>query len=86
MKQFSFYQICQFSIAEKYGVRKLIYDEFGNLIEYKENNIKKHILDNFIKKSPDYKYVIYSVYQLKDISYPTDNEILTARSQILNNY
>lgn len=85
-KKFSFYQICHFAIDGKHGVRKLIYDTEGKLISYKENIVKREILDNFIKKSPEYKYVIYSVYQLKDIQPPSDNDILTARSQILNNY
>jgi len=85
-RQFSFYQICQFPIDKKYAVRKLIYDETGELITYREAILKKDILDKFLKKCPEYKRTIYPTYELGIIGFPEANEILTARSQILNNY
>jgi hypothetical protein len=85
-RQFSFYQICQFPIDKKYAVRKLIYDETGELITYREAPFKKEVLDKFLKKSPEYKRTIYPAYELGVIGFPEANEILTARSQILNDY
>lgn len=85
-RQFSYYQICQFSLNKKYAVRKLIYNETGDLITYRENNLKKNILDRFLKKCPEYKYTIYPAYTLDVVEFPHDNDILTALSQILNGY
>jgi hypothetical protein len=85
-RQFSFYQICQFPLDKKYSVRKLIYDETGEIITYRENNLKKDVLDKFLKKSPKFKYTIYPAYDLDVVGFPEANEILTARSQILNEY
>lgn len=85
-RNFSFYQICQFQIDKKYAVRKIIYDEEGEMISYSENKLKKAILDKFLKNCPHYKYTIYPAYELDVIGYPEANEILTAKSQILNEY
>ena len=85
-RQFSFYQICQFPLNKKYSVRKLIYDETGEIITYRENKLKKDILDKFLKKAPKFKYTIYPAYDLDVVGFPEANEILTARSQILNEY
>lgn len=84
--QFTFYQICQFSIDKKYNIRKLFYNEYGNLVKNKESYMKKDKLNKFIKKCPKYKYTIYPAYNLDVVGYPEDNEILTAQSHILNNY
>lgn len=85
-RQFSFYQICQFSINKKYSIRKLIYDESGEIITYRENKLKKDVLDKFLKKAPKYKYTVYPSYALDVVGFPEAYEILTARSQILNEY
>ncbi|VBB17965.1 hypothetical protein YASMINEVIRUS_428 [Yasminevirus sp. GU-2018] len=85
-RQFSFYQICQFPVSKLYSVRKIIYDEFGEMITYRENKLKKDVLDKFLKKSPEYKYTIYPAYDLDVVGFPEPNEILTAKSQILNEY
>lgn len=85
-RQFSFYQICQFAVDKKYKVRKVIYDECGEMVKYTENVLKKDVLDKFLKKCPKYKYTIYPTYDLDIVGFPEDNEILTAKSQILNQY
>lgn len=84
-KLFPFYQICQFPSDKKYGVRKLFYNEDGELKKYKEAKLKKDVLDKFLKKSPKYKYTIYPVYDFDVVGFPEPNEILTALSHILNN-
>jgi len=85
-RRFSFYQICQFHIDKKYMVRKLIYNENGEMLEYREKKMKKDILDKFLKHCQKFKYTIYPVYDLDVVGFPDPNEILTAKSNILNEY
>jgi hypothetical protein len=85
-RQFSFYQICQFSINKLYAIRKLIYNEEAALVKYSEGKLKKEKLDRFLKGCPQYKYSLYPVYELNGLEFPDDGEILMARSQILNEY
>ena len=85
-RRFSFYQICQFSVDKKYAIRKIIYDENGDMVEFRENKLKKDIIDKFLKKSPKYKYTIYPTYELDVIGFPEAKEILLASSKILNEY
>lgn len=85
-RQFSFYQICMYSVDKKYHVRKIIYDEYGDMVKSKEDKLKKSKLDKFLKKCPEYKYTIYPAYNLDIVGLPQPNEILTAKSQILNCY
>lgn len=85
-RQFSFYQICQFPVDKRYKVRKIIYNENGDMMTYREKAMKKDILDKFLKKCPDFKFTIYPAYALDVVGFPEANEILTAKSNILNEY
>lgn len=85
-RQFSFYQICQFSVDKKYMVRKLIYDEYGELLTYRESRLKKDILNKFIKKCSKHKFTIYPAYDLDVVGFPEPKEILIANSHILNDF
>lgn len=85
-RQFTFYQICQFKINNRYLVRKITYNEYGEIIKYKTAKLKRDKLDKFIKKCPEYKYTIYATYDLENIGFPNDLEIHTTQSRILNNY
>jgi hypothetical protein len=85
-RQFAFYQICGYPIDKKYEVRKVIYDENGEMITHREKRLKKDILEKFLKKSPEYRYTVYPTYQLSAIGFPEDGEILMAKSSILNNF
>ena len=85
-RQFSFYQICQFSVNKRYKVRKIIYNESADMISHREKAMNKNILDKFLKKCAKFKYTVYPVYDLDVVGFPDANEILTAKSQILNNY
>lgn len=97
-QNFSFYQFCRMHnpgqsqrIKEKRGVkvkihemRKLIYDEEYNLQTEKIALITADKLENFIKAAPDHKYTLYETYEIASIDYPSDLELYTANSQILN--
>ena len=85
-RQFSFYQICQFPLEKRYHVRKIIYNEMGEMMDHREKRMKKDIVDKFLKKCPSFKYTIYPAYDLDIVGFPEPNEILTAKSIILNNY
>lgn len=85
-RQFSFYQICQFPINKKYMIRKLIYDEYGELMRYSEKRFEKDVLNKFIKKWAKHKYTIYPTYDLDVVGFPEPKEILMANSQLLNDY
>ena len=85
-RQFSFYQICQFAIDQKYKVRKVIFNELGEMLSYTEKYIEKNVLNNFVKKCPKFKYTIYPAYDLDIVGFPDSYEILTAQSHILNEY
>ncbi len=85
-RQFTFYQICQFAIDKQYKVRKVIFNESGEMMDYTEKYIKKDILNKFIKKCPKFKYTIYPAYDLDIVGFPDPYEILTAQSHILNEY
>lgn len=84
--EFTFYQICQFAIDKQYHIRKIVYNELGEMVRYKEAKLKKTKLEKFLKGSPEYKYTLYPTYNLDIVGYPQANEILMAKSQILNNY
>ena len=86
LRQFSFYQICQFSVDKKYKVRKVIYNETGNMVIHREKAMKQSILEKFLKKCPHFKYTIYPAYDLDIVGFPDPNEIMTAKSNILNGY
>ena len=85
-RQFSFYQICKYSVDKKHHVRKVIYNELGDPILKKESHIDTKKIEKFLKKCPTYKFTIYPAYNLDIVGMPEDNEILTAKSQILNEY
>ena len=85
-RQFSFYQICHFSVDKKYMVRKIIYNELREMIEYREKKMHKDVLKKFLKKCPEYKYTIYPTYDLDVVGFPEPDEILTVGSCILNDY
>ena len=82
---FSFYQICQHSHNQKdYMVRKIIYNEYLEVIQVKEKLIDKNTLKKFMKKSPTFKYQTYPYYNLDMMPYPDADETLKAYSLILN--
>lgn len=86
-QQFSFYQICSFSIdGKKHKVRKIYYDEIGDVIKHNETLIKKSKLEKFINKCQKHKYSLYPAYDLETVGFPQDNEITMAMSRILNNF
>jgi hypothetical protein len=92
-KRFTFYQFCRMHnpgrTARNNGkkvheMRKLVYDEEFQLVSKKEALISKAKLEKFINKAPDHKYTLYESYEIESVDLPSDLELYTANSNILN--
>jgi hypothetical protein len=92
-RRFSFYQFCRMHnpgrTARNNGkkvheMRKLIYDEEHNILEKKEALISAKKLDKFINKIPSHKFTLYETYEISLVDIPSDLEVFTAGSAILN--
>ena len=82
--KFSYYQICGFLVDGMYHVRKIIYNEYGEVISMRTSNLEASKIKNFIKKCPKNKYTIIPVYDLNNSDMPDQGSILLAMSPILN--
>jgi hypothetical protein len=83
-RQFSFYQICSFSVNNRHKVRKIIYNENGDILRHRETMLKKEILAKFLKKCPEHKYTLYCTYDFQTVDFPDPGEIAIIKSHILN--
>lgn len=97
-QNFSFYQFCRMHNPDRskriklergikvkvHEMRKLVYDEEYNLLKESTALITSDKLQNFIKVTQDHKYTLYETYEIESIDYPSDLELYTANSQILN--
>lgn len=83
---FSFYQICQFKNEQtnKYEVRKVIFNEYGEIIKAYEKGYPKFRLDKFIEQNKPNKFKMYPVATIKLISLPDPSNIFGASSELLN--
>lgn len=90
---FTFYQFCRMHNPERtarnrgkkiHEMRKLVYDEEYHVVSRKEALISRSKLQKFIDNAPDHKYTLYETYEIESIDLPSDLEILTANSNILN--
>jgi len=92
-KEFTFYQFCRMHnpgrTAKNKGrkvheMRKLVYNEEYDIIARKEALISKSKLQKFIDSAPEHKYTLYETYEIESVDLPSDLEIYTANSNILN--
>jgi hypothetical protein len=83
---FVFYQICKFPTNEQYNIRKITYNEYGEMITYKIGKISKFKLNTFLSTASQSKYAMYPTYNLTDIRFPEPHVISVLTSHILNNY
>lgn len=84
--EYSFYQICGYKNphTNKYAVRKIIFNEYHEIIRQYENEHGKSKLEKFIKTNQKNKYKIYPTYDLSLVGMPATDEILNANSELLN--
>lgn len=92
-KEFSFYQFCRMhnpgrtcrnNNKKVHEMRKLIYNEEYQVLSKKEALISAAKLQKFIDKAPDHKYTLYETYEIESVDLPSDLELYTANSNILN--
>jgi len=92
-KRFSFYQFCRMHNPSRtdrkngnkiHEMRKLVYNEEYQLVSKKEALISKDKLQKFIDKAPEHKYTLYETYEIESVDLPSDLELYTANSNILN--
>ncbi len=84
---FTFYQICSFEVKGKHSVRRFTFNEKSEILHHltKESRVKKSKINEFLERCPEYKFTIYPTYNFEIVGDPSDLEILTAQSRILNN-
>ena len=83
---YSFYQVCQFrnNYSKKYEVRKVVFDQNGEIIKTFEKGYPKSKLSNFLKIQTPQKYALYPVANLSLIDLPNPNNLFGASSELLN--
>ena len=83
--EYTLYQICQFpnQTNNKYGVRRLMINEFHEIINSKEKYYRKKKIDKFIQKTPENKYVIYPTHNITMVALPSPDKIMNANSDLL---
>lgn len=83
--RFTFYQICTYPSNDgKYQIRKLFYDQDFKLLNKRESKLKKKKLDKFLKGADEHKYELISTYEIKSVPLPSEAELMTVNSKLLN--
>lgn len=87
----SFYQISlhPHPKTKLHNIRKFKIDNDDNITSMSEHNITKLQYEQIIKQKKPHEYKQYSVYNLKNVTYPQRGDILLLKSNILsvnNNY
>lgn len=65
-------------------MRKIVYDEEHTIVKSTEALISAPKLKKFIKSTPAHKFTLYETFDIKLIDTPSDLEVYTACSAILN--
>lgn len=83
-KTTSFYQVCRFKDNyEKHVVRKVILNERGDIISYKEKKYSNKKINNFLESCPQNKFKIYNTLDLELVGLPCPEEIFCSQSELL---
>lgn len=85
-KLYTFYQICQFKnpIINKYEVRKIIFNQLGEIMKTFEKGYPKKKLEIFMENNSSNKYALYPTTKIENVDLPNPNNILNAKSELLN--
>lgn len=83
----TFYQICHYknAFSNKYGVRKIIFNELGTIIKTYDKEYSRGAVESFMKNNRKNKYTMYPTPDLKTIALPGPSFIFEAQSELLNN-
>ena len=83
-----FYQICTFpnpNKKDKFHMRKFVLNENNEFISINNFFLSNKQCKRFFSAKKPNEYKCYPVYNLEDIGYPTNTDILTCQSEILSN-
>src|SRR3989339_1404526 len=74
----TYYQICQFKnpYTKKHMVRKIVFNENGNIIKNYEREYDSSSLKKFIKTQKTNKYKLYSKKDINYICNTTESDII----------
>lgn len=83
----SYYQICKFKakFTKKYQTRKIIFNEYGDILKIYEREYSLGQLEKFMKHHRSNKYKIHPTYDISIVSPPTSADFICVRSELLNN-
>jgi hypothetical protein len=83
--EFTYYQICQFPNPSngKYGVRRIKFNEYYEIIDSKEKEYIKKKVNKFIERIPENKYFTYPTYNISAVALPRPDQIIGANSELL---
>lgn len=86
-KLYTYYQICQFKnpFGEKYDVRKVIFNECGEIKKIYERQYGASEIKDFLKSNVQNKYRMYPVREIGLLGYPSSGELLEVCSSLINN-
>jgi hypothetical protein len=84
-----FYQLASFANPKTgtHNMRKYTINYLNEFLNVEIFNLTKKQYNHFLKDKKLQKYKLYNVYDLKLVSHPTIHDIMTSKSDILqNNY
>lgn len=77
------YQVCIMTLTGKYLVRCVYVNEQNDIIRTKIYRVTKYQLMELLDSLPDNVYTTHPMYDFRDIMLPSDNDILLARSSLM---
>jgi hypothetical protein len=80
-----FYQLAEYQNPKnkKYHVRKVYVNITGSVLDFKEYYLSKSLLDNFVKRIPQGKYLYYAVFNLNEVELPNSSDLVASISNLL---
>lgn len=83
----TYYQICQFKskFTKKYQTRKIIFNEYNEIIKIFEREYNFDELNYFMKHHRQNKYKLYPYDDISNIEMPSSVDIICCKSELLNN-
>lgn len=83
----AFYQICSFRnpTTKAFHVRKFVINNKNEFANVKEYFLSRKQYKKLLEVKTPNEYKCFNTYDLKNIAYPTEADILVSKSQLLNN-
>lgn len=87
IKLFEFYQLCLFKneLNDRYNIRQTFYTNDFEILKYVDYAVTKKDYIKLIKMLPKHKYKTYPSSDLKIISLPSESDLISSTSELLEN-